>query len=227
MCGRFSQFYTWEEIHAFSQPLTLKAPAPGTLTNLQPHYNIAPTEQVDVVVLREDGEVELRRMRWGLVPFWWKKSLREVGSTFNARAETVASTPMFREAFKARRCLVPASGFFEWSGPKEARQPWFVSAPDGLPLAFAGLYDRWTDPEGRSIESCTVIVTAANRFMTEIHDRMPVIVPQEHYRGWLTGTAGTEILVPAEEDRLRAWRVTPRMNNARYKDADAVVPVAP
>lgn len=222
MCGRFSQLYTWEQIHAFSQPLTLNE---GVRINLQPRYNIAPTDQVDVIRLRKEGDLELVRMRWWLVPAWWKKSLKEVPATFNARVETVATASMFKDAFAKRRCLIPASGFFEWTGPKEARLPWFISSPDGLPLAFAGLWDRWKNPEGEWIESCTIIVGPANAFMGEIHDRMPVIVPQEHWLDWLTGKAGAEILVPAEEDKLRKWRVTPRMNSSRYQEPDAVEPV--
>jgi putative SOS response-associated peptidase YedK len=138
MCGRFTQNYTWEEVHAFLRVF-------GTPRNLRPHYNIAPT--VDVVRLNAEGQRELVSMRWGLVPFFWKKSLKEVPATFNARAESIAEKPMFREAFRRRRCIIPASGFFEWTGEKGDKQPHLFTAADGSPiLAFAGLWDRWRNP---------------------------------------------------------------------------------
>lgn len=142
MCGRFTQKYTWREVHDF---LDLRAEAPR---NLRPRYNIAPTTAVDVVRATDTGR-ELGSMRWGLVPAWWKKPLKEMPATFNARAESVEEKPMFRDAFKRRRCIIPISGFYEWTGDKKARQPHFFSAADGAPvMAVAGLWDRWRDPAG-------------------------------------------------------------------------------
>ena len=114
-------------------------------------------------------------MRWGLVPAWWIKSLKELPSTFNARAETIAEKPMFRSAYGARRCIIPASEFYEWTGPKSDRQPRYISAADGSPvLAMAGLWEGWTDPETKeSVLPATISVTAANKFMSAIHGRMP------------------------------------------------------
>jgi putative SOS response-associated peptidase YedK len=135
MCGRFTQNYTWTEVHAFLSLL-------GVARNLRPHYNIAPTTNIDVVRLDRDGRRELVSMHWGLVPFFWKKTLKDVPATFNARAETVADKPMFREAFKRRRCIIPASGFFEWTGEKGDKQPHLFTAADGSPIvAFAGLLE--------------------------------------------------------------------------------------
>ena len=125
--GTLTQNYTWEQVHAFLSVF-------GPPRNLQPHYNIAPTDTVDVSRLDKHGARELVPMRWGLVPAWWKKSLKEVPATFNARAESVADKPMFRTAFKERRCIVPASGFFEWTGEKGAKQPHLFTAADGSPL---------------------------------------------------------------------------------------------
>ena len=143
MCGRFTQNYTWEQVHAFLSVF-------GPPRNLQPHYNIAPTDTVDVIRLDKHGARELVSMRWGLVPAWWKKSLKEVPVTFNARAESVADKPMFRTAFKERRCIVPASGFFEWTGGKGAKQPHLFTAADGSPLlAFAGLGTAGKTPHRR------------------------------------------------------------------------------
>ena len=128
MCGRFTQHYTWSEVHAFLSLL-------GTPRNLRPHYNIAPTMSVDVVRLDREGQRELVSMRWGLVPYFWKKNLKEAPATFNARAETVAEKPMFREAFKRRRCIIPASGFFEWTEGRQAT----ASVHGGRRLADPGL----------------------------------------------------------------------------------------
>src|ERR1700722_3426110 len=159
MCGRFTQNYTWEQVYAFLSVF-------GPPRNLQPHYNIAPTDTVDVIRLDKHGARELVSMRWGLVPAWWKKSLKEVPATFNARAESVADKPMFRNAFKQRRCIIPASGFFEWTGEKGQRQPHLFTAADRSPvLAFAGLWDRWKDPAGEWILSCTIIVSGASAWM--------------------------------------------------------------
>ena len=129
----------------------------GTPRNLRPHYNIAPTTNVDVIRLDREGRRELVSMRWGLVPYFWKKSLKEVPATFNARAETIAEKPMFRDSFKRRRCIIPASGFFEWTDEADGKQPHLFTAADGSPiLAFAGLWDRWIDPATKEeILSCT------------------------------------------------------------------------
>jgi len=116
MCGRFTQNYTWAEVHAFLSLI-------GTPRNLRPRYNIAPTTVVDVVRLDQDGRRELVAMRWGLVPFFWKKTLKEVPATFNARAETVETKPVFRDAFKRTRCLIPMSGYFEWQATAGGKQP--------------------------------------------------------------------------------------------------------
>jgi putative SOS response-associated peptidase YedK len=214
MCGRFTQHYTWSEVHAF---LSVFGPA----RNLQPRYNIAPTTTVDVIRLGSNGR-ELVSMRWGLIPGWWKKSAREVPATFNARAESVADKPMFRDAFKERRCIIPASGFFEWTGEKGAKQPHLFTAADGSPiLAFAGLWDRWRDPaSGEYILSCTVIVSDASAWMEPYHDRMPVLLEAKDFDAWLDGSLGPEALKPAVESALRAWPVSPRLNRANVGDDD-------
>ena len=132
MCGRFTQAYTWQELVALYR---LTVPA----LNLQPRYNIAPTTTIDAVIPRGGGQLEFVRMRWGLIPSWWKKTAREAPSTFNARAETVAEKPMFRTAFKRSRCVIPASGYYEWKPTPTGKQPYYISARDGSVLSFAGL----------------------------------------------------------------------------------------
>ena len=139
MCGRFTQAYTWRELYELYR---LTCPP----ANIEPRYNIAPTTMIDVVVPHEAGR-DLLSMRWGLIPSWWKKTAKEVPSTFNARAETVATKPMFRAAFKRGRCLIPASGYFEWQPTPSGKQPYYINAADGSVLSMAGLWDQWTDIE--------------------------------------------------------------------------------
>ena len=217
MCGRFTQRYTWAEVHAFLSVI-------GAPKNLRPRYNIAPTTTIDVVRLSGAGR-ELVSMRWGLVPVRWKKSLKDVPATFNARAETVAQKPMFRDAFKKRRCIIPASGFFEWAGEKGEKVPHLFTAADGsLILAFAGLWDRWTDPaSGDEVLSATIIVSGASEWMTPYHDRMPVLIAPESFDGWLDGSLGPEALRPAAESALREWIVSSRVNRTGHGDDDPMI----
>jgi putative SOS response-associated peptidase YedK len=215
MCGRFTQAYSWSELHSLLGLL-------GAPRNLRPRYNVSPTTQVDVIRLSPEGERELVPMRWGLVPRWWSKSLRELPSTINARAETVAAKPMFRDAFRHRRCIIPASGFFEWTGGKGNRQPHYFTAADGSPiLAFAGLWEPWRDPEtGEDMLSATILVCGANDWMGRFHNRMPVILRPADFASWLDGSMPREALIPAAEDALREWTVDPRVNKAGAGDDD-------
>jgi putative SOS response-associated peptidase YedK len=215
MCGRFVQRYTWDDIQdLYDLP---GGPAP----NLPAHYNIAPTDPVEVVRPDANGANELFSMRWGLVPWWWKKPLKQVPASFNARAESVADKPMFRDAFQRHRCVIPASGYYEWLKRPDGRQPYYISAADGGVLSFAGLWDRWKNPEsGEPVISCTIIVTDANELTRPIHDRMPVVLDNADIRGWLSGEDGTELLRPAGEDRLRMWPVSRRVNKTGTGDDD-------
>src|SRR5260370_41609922 len=154
MCGRFVQRYTWDDIQ------DLYELPDGPARNLQAHYNVAPTDPVNVVRTTGEAARELVSMRWGLIPWWWKKPLKEVPACFNARAESVADKPMFRDAFRRNRCVIPASGYYEWLKRPDGRQPDYISAADGGVLSFAGLWDRWKNPEtGEPVISCTIIVT--------------------------------------------------------------------
>jgi len=218
MCGRFTQLYTWPELVALYRIHDQPAP------NLAPRYNIAPTQEIDIVTASPDGP-RLVRARWGLVPGWWKKPMKELPATFNARAETVAEKPMFRSAFRSRRCIVPASGYYEWTGPKEARQPYYISAADGAPLSLAGLWESFRDPDtGEEGLSAAIIVCPANPFMAKIHDRMPVILDADTVDYWLAQPE-LGLLRPLRRDRLQAWKVHPRMNSSRYSKADAADPL--
>ena len=215
MCGRFTQHYTWQQVNEFLSVI-------GAPLNLRPRYNIAPTTEIDVVRLDQQDQRELVRMRWGLVPGWWSKPLKEVPATFNARAETVAQKPMFRNAFTQRRCIIPASGFYEWTGEKGSKVPHLFTAADGSPvLAFAGLWDRWRDKAtGEDVLSATIIVSGASAWMTPYHDRMPVLLMPDQVDAWLKGRAGPETLRPAAESALRELVVSDRVNRTGQDDDD-------
>ena len=146
---------------------------------MPPRYNVCPTDPVDVV--REiDGKRELLQMRWGLVPQWWTKPLRELrAATFNARAETIEMKPFFRDAFKRNRCLIPMSGYYEWQNTVHGKQPWYFTSRDGSPLTAAGIWDRWEN--GEALLSCWMIITEPNAFVAEVHNRMPVLLTQEQF----------------------------------------------
>jgi putative SOS response-associated peptidase YedK len=209
MCGRFTQTYTWAELVAL---YGLTQPA----MNLQPRYNITPTATIDVLIPRNSDQLELWPMRWGLIPSWWTKTRKELPSTFNARAETITARPMFRDAFRERRCIIPASGYYEWKPTPTGKQPYYISARDGSPLPFAGLWDEWHDPEdGQQIRSCTIIVTDANALTRPIHDRMPVVLVAAQQTAWLaSAAAATELLRPAPNEMLQMWPVSRRVNRA-------------
>ena len=179
MCGRFVQFSSIRTLENYFNIQT-------TPNEVVPSYNIAPTQKIPVIVKKED--YHLQRMYWGLVPSW-AKNLSSASRLTNARAETVATKPSFRAAFKKRRCLIPADGFFEWKGEKGKKQPWFISLPSGQPFAFAGLWEIWKGkqalPDQSDYRSCTIITTEASKSVQDIHHRMPVILQPEAYDKWL------------------------------------------
>jgi putative SOS response-associated peptidase YedK len=211
--------YTWRELVAL---YWLTDPSPPS--NLQPRYNICPTTTIDAVVERE-GKRTLEQMRWGLIPSWWSKSLKEMRlSTFNARAETVANKPMFRSAFKRSRCVIPASGYYEWQTIPDGKQPYYFTAKDGSILSIAGLWDEWKDKEsGQVIKSCTMIITEPNKVAAKVHDRMPVLLSEKQFKSWLLAKAGTEILKPAPDRLLQLWPVSRRVNSSRANGDDATL----
>jgi putative SOS response-associated peptidase YedK len=218
MCGRYTYYLTWAEIVALYR-LTLEQPAQNT----RARYNVCPTTLIDTIVSR-GGKRELVRMRWGLVPGWWSKPLKELRlATFNARAETVAIKPFFRGAFKRTRCLIPVSGYYEWEDTKDGKQPHYFTARDGSPaLTIAGLWDEWTNKEtGEVLKSCTMIITEPNNFVAKAHDRMPVLLTEKEFEAWLSGEAGAELLKPAHDDFLQMSPVSKRINSSRTSDEDA------
>jgi putative SOS response-associated peptidase YedK len=220
MCGRTTKNYTWEQIHAMYQ-----LARPAALPNMQPSFNVCPTDPVDTIVERE-GQRQLEVMRWGLVPFWWNKPLKELRlATFNARVETVATKPFFREPFKSKRCLMPVSAYYEWQDTPSGKQPWYFTARDGSPiLTIAGLWDQWKNKEtGERIKSCTMTICGPNDFVAEVHDRMPMLLMPEQFGHWLSGEMGVEELKPAPNDYLQRWPVSKRVNSSKADKDDATL----
>lgn len=188
MCGRFTVQLTGGQIHELYD-----VPQPELPLELPLRYNGAPTQEFAACRLDEDGRRAVTRLRWGLVPFWAKDA--GMGARLiNARAETVSDKPAFRGAFRARRCLVPASGWFEWQGAGHGKQPWFIALENGAPLSFAALWERWE--KGQDVlETFTIVTTAACEDLTGIHHRQPAIVPPDHFADWLDRDSRPELLL--------------------------------
>ncbi len=223
MCGRFTRMYTWRDLVALYR---LTDPSPPS--NLQPRYNICPTTTIDAVIQRDSRRV-LEQMRWGLVPGWWNKPLKELRlATFNARAETVAEKPFFRSAFKHTRCLIPASGYYEWRTVGKEKQPYYFTRRDVQIITIAGLWSEWKSPEtGKLQNTCTMIITQPNKFVAGIHDRMPVILEEKQFDAWLDDSAEPASLVkmlkPAGERVLACHPVSKRVNSSRADGDDATL----
>jgi putative SOS response-associated peptidase YedK len=219
--------------HKERQPRTNQAThGASRALEILPSYNIAPqTEQPIIRLSRETAERELVRLRWGLVPFFAKDP--KIGySTVNARAETVTTSPVFREAMKRRRCLAPATGFYEWQkvGSK-TRQPWTIELPNGNLFAFAGLWDRWKDrATGKVLETYTIITTDPNELVQPLHDRMPVILSPSDYSRWLEPgdpeQPPIDLLRPFPAERMAAWKVSPAVGNTKNDSPELRLPIA-
>jgi len=183
-------------------------------SSLSPSYNIAPTQEVAAIV-EEGEERKLETFRWGLIPSWSKDP--SIGNKMiNARAETVSEKPSFRSAFKKRRCLIVADGFYEWQKTDGGKQPFHIKMNDSSPFAFAGLWEAW-DKDGEEIRSCSIITTDANDLMNEIHHRMPVILHPENYGVWIDSgfeekEALMDLLKPYPSDEMEAYAVSRRVN---------------
>jgi putative SOS response-associated peptidase YedK len=216
MCGRF----------AFYSPTEAAAALFGVSgsVDVQPRYNIAPTQYVAAIRNGEDEQREIVKLRWGLVPFWAKDP--SIGNRMiNARAETVAEKPSYRNAYKHRRCLVLADGFYEWRRQGELKTPYYISLASGQPFALAGLWENWTDKEtGESLQTTALITADANDFMAPLHHRMPVILDAATATDWLAGSTDLLDDVAAITPPLQAWPVDRRVNNARNEGDDLVRP---
>lgn len=199
--------------------------------SLAPRYNIAPTQDVAAVRQAEDGSRHLGLLHWGLVPFWAKE--KSIGNRMiNARSETAAEKPSFRNALKRRRCLILADGFFEWKKMGGAKQPFYIHLEDRRPFAFAGLWERWDKGEDGPLESCTILTTSPSESISHLHDRMPVILPRAGYDTWLDASiedaeALEPLLGPYDPDALGFEPVSRRVNNPRHDEPGCVEPIEP
>ncbi|MGD9614604.1 MAG: SOS response-associated peptidase [Alphaproteobacteria bacterium] len=224
MCGRFVQKTPLDDIRELFETVN---PVPNAAAN----YNGAPTQSLAVVRLDPDGRRSLDLLRWGLIPFWAKD--KSIGSRLiNAMSETVAAKPAFRDAFRRRRCLVPADFFYEWQKTGGGKQPYAIGLADGSPMALAGLWERWNDPEdGATLHSFTVITGPPNELVAPIHNRMPVVLPRQAWRSWLgEDRAETDelpaLLRPYPAAAMRACKVGTRVGNVRNNDPELLMPAA-
>ena len=221
MCGRFIQCTSGEALaERFHLPI---------IPDLTPRYNVAPSQSVGVIRVTHAGHREFVALRWGLVPAWSPEP-RTAYSTFNARAETVADKPTYRHAFRRRRCLIPADGFYEWRTVGKRKQPYCIAPTDDEPFAFAGLWERWERDE-TVVESCTIVVTTANATIAPLHDRMPVILARADEALWLdpalTDPAILQpLLVPCAPERLRVWPVGTAVNRPGSEGSDLMAPLS-
>jgi len=216
MCGRYALKSLPEEIGQYF--------GLDTWDDFKPRFNIPPTVKVPTIRQHPNGKRVLNLLRWGLVPFWAKDP--SIGNKLNnARGETVAEKPSFRSAFKARRCLVPASGFYEWKTEDKIKQPYYISLQSGDPMAFAGIWESWTSKEsGEILESVCVVTTGPNEIMAPIHDRMPVIVSPDHWKDWMTGPVEEvkELIASYPASQMQAWPVSRRVSKSGEEGADLI-----
>jgi putative SOS response-associated peptidase YedK len=222
MCGRFTLF---EPDKILAREFGVSAIPP-----LPPRYNIAPSQPIAAVRATPTGKGrEIAFLRWGLIPSWSKDPA--IGNRLiNARAETAAEKPSFRNAFRRHRCLIPANGFYEWQRQERGKQPYFIQMRDKQIFAFAGLWDHWESPNEGVIETCTILTTAANAVLTPIHDRMPVILPAGEYDRWLdpllkNPDSLAPLLVPFPPEDMLATPVSPRVNTPSNDDEKCVAPL--
>lgn len=214
MCGRF----------AFYSPSEATAALFGVETShtVEPRYNIAPTQFIAAIRDSEENQPELAMLRWGLVPFWAKDP--SIGARMiNARAETVAEKPSFRAAYRKRRCLILADGFYEWQKSADGKTPYLISLANGAPFAFAGLWEHWDNKDSdESLQTTTILTTAANDFMSQLHHRMPVVLQPDNAGRWLQGDMNLVAEVAENSPAFRAWPVDRKVNNARNETASLI-----
>ena len=197
--------------------------------NFPPRYNVAPTQPVPVVRLAE-GERQFALLRWGLIPPWVENP-RTFTLLINARGESVNDKPAFRNAMRRRRCLFPADGFYEWKRDGEHKRPYCVRPRHGGPIAFAGVWETWTGPNGEEMETAAIITTAANRALAHLHERMPVILPPEAFDLWLDcrnvdAMTAAAIFLPAPEGLLEAYEISPEVNRTVNDGPGLIEPVS-
>ena len=214
MCGRFAMTESEEKVMNDFQ-------IQQSDILLKPRYNISPSQDIPVIV-QQDGFRKLEKRQWGLIPCWAKTPK----PTINARAETVAEKPAFKQAFRKRRCLIPSSGFFEWTKENEKKQPYFICLKNKSLMAFAGLCEEWSAPDGKIVKTCAILTVEANSYLQFIHNRMPAILTPANGMNWLDidGTEASlkKILVPFNSQNLKAWRVTRQVNAPAFDNPNCL-----
>lgn len=224
MCGRFTLTVERQRVTDLFD-LIGRAEAPEQA----PRYNIAPTQPVLALRLNEAGKRELVHLRWGLIPSWAEDPA--IGNRLiNARSETAAEKPSFRSAFRQRRCLVPADGFYEWLRQGSKKQPYCIRLRDARPFAFAGLWERWRGPDDKPVETCTLLTTEANELVRPLHERMPVILPRVDFEQWLDPTKREAeelrpLLRPYPSEEMKTYPVSLWVNNPRHEGPQCLEPV--
>ena len=224
MCGRFTREMTWADVVAFSRGLDLVLPE----SEPEPSWNICPTQSSWVLAASDSEGAQARQMRWGLLPSW-AKDIKIGASMINARHETVAERPAFRSAWKARRCLVPASGYYEWRLEEGIKQPYLIHDPDSPVLMFAGLWENWKTPGGDWLQSFAIITLGATDAMEQLHDRTPLMLSAIVLHDWLHGSAdqAAAIALSASPPPALAWYPVGRaVSNPRNNDRRLVEPLA-
>lgn len=219
MCGRFVQA---NEAERYATLLNAQS-----LQGLPPRYNVAPSLPVMAVKETLWQERVLVTMRWGLIPHW-AKTAKSRYSMINARAETIADKPAYRDAFRHHRCLIPVDGFYEWHAA-DGKQPYYVHRHDGEPLVLAGIWDHWDDPAGGHIDSCSIVVTAADEQMSPIHERMPLILPPSSWASWLDTNLNDrvvleQLMAEATAPPLEIYPISRRVNSPRNEGVELIRP---
>src|SRR5215217_1521781 len=221
MCGRVAQAKNPTEYGSM-----LKVDFTKGIPNAPAHYNGAPGQDYMIARLRTDSDdITLDMIRWGLLPPW-AKDRKMAWKMINARAETVATAPAFKKAFEKRRCLVPVDGFFEWEKVGKERRPHMIAMLDRRPFTLAGLWENWKNPEtGEWERTFTIITTDANELVSELHDRMPVIIAPDDRERWLRGPNPQELLKPLPSEEMTMWAVSPKLNSPKNDSPDLLEPI--
>ncbi len=218
MCGRYRLSRRKQLVEEYFDSVSGEA-------DWSPRYNIAPTQPVPVIRQNPKEPIrELSLLRWGLIPSWAKDS-SVAAQMINARSETAGTKPAFRDALKFRRCLIPADGFYEWQRTGKTKQPYCFEVNEGEPFAFAGIWDRWRDPMGNAVETCSILTTTPNAVTSTVHDRMPVILDPDNYDLWLdpgmTNIAAiSEMLKPFDALLMRCYPISTRINHVANDDEE-------
>jgi len=215
VCGRFTLFNLADLVDAYPYAFG---------EDVEPRYNIAPSQSILAII--DDGGRQVRRFRWGLLPFWMNQMS---SGLINARGETVHQKPSFKRGFTDRRCLIPADGFYEWRDEEGDKRPYRFTLKERKVFAFAGLWDPWTSPDGETINTCAIITTKSNEVVRSVHHRMPVILPRDSECTWLDDEADTrslkELLVPYTGEPMKASPVSSRMNSPMNDDPGILEPL--